>query len=630
MLDLLAIRLTGDGSDSFRAVSPSVVLSAWQRAPAARETSSAPTTALELAKQLGAGRALRGSVVGTPAHLVLTAELYALPTGKTISRVSVTGTADSLSMLVDRLAGMLLLGADAPDAGAEPAVRRALASTPLAAVRDYVQGRAAYRAARYDEAVKYFDRALANDSTFAQAALGLAQAAGWAGASAATIQRGAHLAWRHKDRLSHRANLVLAVSAGGADALQSGYAPDTALIGAAERAAQANPDDAEMWYWLGDRYLHLGTAIGLAAPIERAAAAFRRAIALDPTFVAPLLHLIQIAARSGDTIAVHRLGTQLLQHDSTSEAARFVQWRMAAALGDSATLRILRARFDEMPIGTLRLILMTAECDAIGLDDADEAVATMLRRSATADERAITLVHVHAYALNRGHSADALHATEALTGDDPLSRWHLRIRILDALYAGGDTAAAVAAVDTLRGFAEAPLATDPHARAAQYEDITAVTQWQLWHGSRRGLARALQRLSAGASPPDSLRRVVANHIEIALLRALAANTGGSRDLASVETLDNLLANNVLAPFEWPGLYPALVAARLFDINGRPDRAFAAVRRRVQYFPESAYLAASLAEEARVASQLGDTASATAARHALQAFQSPGLSAFAVR
>jgi len=630
MLDLLAIRLSGDGDESFRTVSPSVVLSAWDRTSAARETSSTPSAALELAKQLGAGRVLRGSVVGTPAHLVLTAELYALPAGKPISRVSVTGTADSLSVLVDRLAGMLLLGADLPDAGAEPAVRRALASTPLAAIRDYVQGQTAYRAARYDDAVKYFDRALASDSTFADAALGLAQSAGWAGASAMTIERGARLAWRHRDRLSRRASLVLAVSAGGADALRSGYAPDTAQIGAAERAVQANPDDPEMWYWLGDRYLHVGMAMGLAAPIERASAAFRRAIALDPTFVPPFIHLIQLAARAGDTIAVRRIGTQLLRHDSASDAARFVQWRMAVALGDSAALGRLRARFDEMPIGTLRLILMTAECDAIALDDADAAVAAMLRRSATGDERAITLIHVHAYALNRGRWADALHATEALTGNDPVLRWHLRIRILDALYAGGNTAAAVAAVDSLRVFADAPLASDARARSAQYEDIAVVTQWQLWHGNRRGLARALERLSVGASARDSLRRAVANRIEVALLRALAANTGGSRDLASVDTLDNLLANNVMAPFEWPWLYPALVAARLFEIAGHPDRALTAVRRRVQYFPEAAYLAASLAVEARAASQLGDTAGATAARRALHALQSPGVSAFALR
>jgi tetratricopeptide (TPR) repeat protein len=622
MLDLLAIRLTGDGDAGLRTVSPSVVLSAWERTSSPRGASSPPAAALQFAERLSAGRVLRGSVVGTPAHLVLMADLRAVPSGKALARASVTGTADSLSVLVDRLAGMLLLGADLPDTGAEQAARAPLASTPLVAVRDYVDGKSAYRAGRYDEAVKFFDRALARDSTFAEAALGLSQSAGWAGGSEPTIQRGARLALRYQDRLSRRARLVLSATIGGADALRSGYAPDTAIVGAAERAVDANPDDPELWYWLGDRYLHLGAAIGLAAPVERASAAFRRAIALDPTFVPPFIHLIQLAARSSDTTAVRRLGTQLLQYDSTTESAQFIRWRMAVSLGDSAALRMLRARFDEMPMGTLRLILMTAECDAVALDDADEAVAAMLRRAATADERAITLVHAHAYALNRGRRADALRTTEALARDDPVPRWHLRIRVLDALYADGDTAAAQAAVDTLRRFADAPLASDLRARSAQYEDITVVTQWQLWHGDRRALSRVLKRLTVGA-PSDSLRRVVASRIDASLLRALATNSGGSRDLASVDTLDNLLASNVLAPFEWPWLYPALVAARLFVISGQPHRALTAVRRRVQYFPEATYLAASLALEARLASELGDTASAAAARRELQALRSPG-------
>ena len=436
------------------------------------------------------------------------------------------------------------------------------------------------------------------------------------------MRRGARLAWRYQDRLSRRARLALAASVGGADALRSGYARDTALINAAEHAAEANSDDPEVWYWLGDRYLHLGPAIGLTAPLDRAMAAFRRAVTLDPNFAPPFVHLVQLAARSGDTGAVVRYGTRLLQHDSTSESAQFVRWRMAIALGDSATLLALRSRFDEMPLGTLRLILGTAQSDAVGFDDADRAVAAMLRRSATADERAQSLVLAHAYALNRGRWAEALRATTVLGDADPVPRWHLRIRVLDALYAGGDTAAARAAVDTLRPFANAPLSLDPRARSAQYDDVSVVTQWQLWHGERRGLGRALQRLTGGASPPDSLRRIVVNRIAAALLRTIAANTGGSRDVASVDTLDAVLAANVLAPFEWPGLYPALVAAQLFAANGRADLALTAVRRQLYYFPESSYLAASRALEARLAAQVGDTAGAAAARRELSAFWGP--------
>ena len=429
MVDLLAVRFAGDREGSIRTVSPRVALNAWEGTPAARTSESTPAAAVRVAEQLGAGRVLRGGVVGTSAHLVLTADMLAVPSGKVLARASVVGAADSLTLLVDRLAATLLLGTDGADAGAERAV--ALAATPIAAIRDYVEGQAAYRAGQYDDAVQRFERALARDSMFALAALGLAQSAGWAGASAPTIQRGVRLAWRYQDRLPQRAKLILLASVGGAEALQTGYAPAAALTSAIEQAAEANPDDPEMWYRLGDHYLHLGPGIGLAAPLERASAAFRRAIAIDGTFVPPFIHLIQLAVRFGDSATVRRLASQLLQRDSTSESAQFVRWRTAVALGDSVALRSIRSRFEEMPLGALRLILTTAQCEAVGLGDADRALEAMLRHSATADERANALVHAHAYALDRGRWAEALRATDAISDADPVPRWHLRIRVLD-------------------------------------------------------------------------------------------------------------------------------------------------------------------------------------------------------
>jgi tetratricopeptide (TPR) repeat protein len=616
MVELLAVRLTSERDGGVRTVAPRIALSMWED----RNGTATTPSALRLAEQLGAGRVIRGVVIGTPAHVVLTVDMLEVPSGKKLARGSVEGTADSLSVLVDRLAATLLLGADAGDAEGEPALGKALATTSLAAIRDYVEGQAAYRSGRYDDAVQRFDRALSRDSTFALAALGLAQSAGWAGAGEPTIQRGVRLAWQYQERLPRRAKLILLASVGGATALRNGYAPDAAVTSAVEQAAEANPDDPEVWYRLGDHYLHLGSAIGLSAPLDRASAAFRRAIVLEPTFVPPFIHLVQLAARSGDTAAVRLIATQLLQRDSTSEAAQFIRWRTAVAFGDSAALRMLRTRFDDMPLGSLRLILTTAQYDGVGLGDADGVLAAMLRNSATADERANALVHAHAYALDRGRWAEALRATEDLRDADPVPRWHLRIRVLDALYAGGDTAAARAAIDTLAPFADGPPANDTRARSAQYEDISVVTQWRLWNGDGRGLTRALQRLTSNVSPFDSLRRVVANRIAAALLRAIAANTRGARDLATVEALDELLAANVLAPFEWPGLYPALVAARLFDLNGQPNRALTAVRRRVIYFPESTYLGASLALEAHLAEQLGDTVTAVGIRRELDALR----------
>ena len=91
-------------------------------------------------------------------------------------------------------------------------------------------------------------------------------------------------------------------------------------------------------------------------------------------------------------------------------------------------------------------------------------------------------------------------------------------------------------VDTLRRFADAPLPNGVRARSAQYEDIAVVTQWDLWHGDRHWL-RARSPLDPGGSPRDSLRRQVVNRIGVALLHAIAANTGGSRNMASVDSLE---------------------------------------------------------------------------------------------
>jgi tetratricopeptide (TPR) repeat protein/TolB-like protein len=608
MVHLLAVRLASDRPDGIRTIAPRAILGELERA---HDTALASGGAIRVARKLGAGRVVHGGVVGTAAHLVLSAEMLEVPSGKRLARASVVGTADSLSVMIDRIAAALMLGADATDVSAERAVYTAAAETPLEAIRDYVEGQEAYRTGHYDDAVQHFDHALARDSTFALAAFGLSQSAGWAGAVLPVMQRGARLAWKYQNRLPQRVRLLLLSSVGGPDVFRTGYVPNAVVTTAIEQAADANPDDPEAWYRLGDHYLHHGATMGLASPFERAAAALRRASALDESFAPPVIHLVQLAARARDTAAVRRLAAQIQRHDSTSEAAEFVRWRAALSLGDSATLRALQSRFDRMQPGTLRLILLTAEWDAVGLDDADRALAALLRRAATADEHAVALLYAHSYALDRGRPADALRATDAIKANDLVPRWHLRVRVLDGLYGGGDTTAAAAAADSLRPFADAPLARDLRARSAQYDDIAVVAQWRLWHGDRAGAARAVERLTAGASPPDSLRRVTVNRIAAALIHAIAANSNGSRDFVAVDTLDRMIAENVGAPVEWPGLYPALVAARLFALNGKPERAVAAVRRRTTYFPETTYLKASFELEAALAAQLGDSATAAA-------------------
>src|SRR6185369_9546152 len=135
LVDLLAIKLSGEGE--LRAAEPVAVLSAWRRVAGAEGKDIAPAAALEVARRLGAGRVIDGSVVGTASHLTVTASLLTAPDGRSTAHVSIEGPADSLSTLLDRLAvRLLVLGA-----GVDPSRLFSITSSSLPAIRAYLAGR---------------------------------------------------------------------------------------------------------------------------------------------------------------------------------------------------------------------------------------------------------------------------------------------------------------------------------------------------------------------------------------------------------------------------------------------------------------------------------------------------------
>ena len=113
---------------------------------------------------------------------------------------SVTGTADSLPALVDRLTAALLAG----ESG-----RTELATlTSLPALRAYIDGQSALRSGRFKDAFRSFNHALEIDSTFALAGIGLNEAKFWDGGD--DNWRGLRLAWAGRDRLSARDRAIIA------------------------------------------------------------------------------------------------------------------------------------------------------------------------------------------------------------------------------------------------------------------------------------------------------------------------------------------------------------------------------------------------------------------------------------
>ncbi len=614
MIDLLAARLTGETGP--RALDPRVLMSGWRRAEAAPGGDLTEDATYALARALGAGRLITGGIVAAPRGLVIRASLVPVPPDRHVRiNASVEAPLDSLTTLVDRLAAQLL----ALEAGESEHRLAALTSTSLPALRAYLEGQAAYRRARYEEAVTLFRCALAIDSTFALAGIGLRNAAYWTVHSVDAMPQGLALAWAFRRRLSPRDQAYLAALTGPHYPAPSPYAEQLAGW---ERAVKEAPDRAEAWYELGEILIHQGAALGLDGALARAAGAFRTALALDSTFLAPLEHLYHIASLQDDTAAVRRLGKLYLTRAS-GEEAEIVRWQTALALGDSAALRRIRARLDSASAESLALMTFFAQIAMVwsgGLGEADRAVALLLRRAATKDEQWGALNAQHDLDLNRGRPDAALRVTEALRTTRPSSGRHLQARVLDALYWDGDTLAAAAAAHELAR-RHAPPAAHGAERQFQSEDRCVLEQWRLWNGQSGTAARAVGELRRFAEDRQSSESAARNAVCAALLEALLAHAEKRREVAGkLERLDSLLQSGpAMEDFHEANL----ALARLWEAHGDPERALAAVRRRPLAPGGEEYLSGYLEAEGRLAAVTGDQAGATRAyRHYLALRSAP--------
>ena len=87
MVDLMQAKLTGEGGP--RAADARSVLAAVRDAGGSETQDLTEDAADGVARKLGAGRVLQGSIVGSADHLVMNASLVAVPGGKTLAQTSV-------------------------------------------------------------------------------------------------------------------------------------------------------------------------------------------------------------------------------------------------------------------------------------------------------------------------------------------------------------------------------------------------------------------------------------------------------------------------------------------------------------------------------------------------------------
>lgn len=588
MVDLLAAKLTGEGGP--RATDPQSVMSAWRSAGGRNDLPR--EQAIVIARRLGAGKLLQGSVVGTPNQLTLTASVLNVSTGKEENRGEISGSPDSLMPLVDRLAAQLLAGV----AGESGHRLAKLTSTSLPALRAYLAGQSSYRRGGYEDAIGDYSRAIEMDSTFALAAIGLASATNWLG-SFEERDRAFALAGRLRTRLSTRDAAFLDMKM-----TSVGY-PSQERVGdwskAAQRLVDLAPESAEGWYELGDSYFHEGALSGLsqAESFARALAAFQQATLLDSLFAAPLEHQIEIAAIAGDTARLRALALQYFQIDSTGDLADFMRWRVATGLNDTARMTSLRGRFAQVSPGSLIRIFGTALLDGIDVTSADSALA---HAKQFAEARGRSLDYIFGainLAINRGRIGETRAYYQQMRTISPIDA--IEGTIWDAVVGDGDTTLALESIQLARPIARESLASDPARRSDQYRIACALSVWGVTRGDSAGLGSMLGRLERPLLPQS--RKLEAEGLHacgVAVKAWIAADQNSPAALTLIQHVDTTLA---LVGLPVAHLLSMRVRERMGDTTG----ALAILRKRRYHWNSIEYLAPILREEGRLAAMTGD-------------------------
>jgi eukaryotic-like serine/threonine-protein kinase len=277
MVDLLSRNL--NGAADLRTIDAGTVLTAGSKS-GARPGDAAGARAL--ARRLGAGLYILGSVHAVGGRLRIQADLYseADTSDGTLARATAEGDTTQLFQLVDRLSADLLAGRGR-GLSSRLMQSAALTTPSLPALKHYLEGERNLRGGEgnFDSAIAGFQRAIAEDTTFALAYYRLGVAAGWAGRpgiSGPATERALALGNRLEDRDRRLLSAFDALQRGAADEAEQQY---RAIL-------RDYPDDLEAEFQLATLYYFYNALRG--RPIYEARELFDHVLALDPGFLCPI------------------------------------------------------------------------------------------------------------------------------------------------------------------------------------------------------------------------------------------------------------------------------------------------------------------------------------------------------
>ncbi|MFW6085556.1 MAG: tetratricopeptide repeat protein [Gemmatimonadota bacterium] len=332
-----------DGVAGIRAINGRTVLARWDERVGGRQADLA--SSLGVARDVGGRFALVGSAVASGPTARIHLDLHDAVTGERLGGGQLDGPSDDVMALADRAAAeaarsVLENLGRIPDFELEP-----LTESPEALLA-FLEGEVAFRAYELLDARDAYERAIAIDSAFAFAHLRLVEVATWGATISFEAQR-EHMdaAARHVDRLTERSAIRVRASQAS-----SGVERHQILREALERY----PDDAILWYELGESLIH--TSAGFPR-LDEIRAAFDRALELEPDRPASYPHVVHLAfGESADTARVRRLVDELrelvgeVQGDFTFDAdPRIGPFMFDLMFGSPSATAAARSALDTLP-----------------------------------------------------------------------------------------------------------------------------------------------------------------------------------------------------------------------------------------------------------------------------------------
>jgi serine/threonine-protein kinase len=424
LVDILSRNL--DGAGPLRTVPQTVGLKRW-RGRADR------VSAEGFGHRIGAGLVVFGSVRKARDTVSLRATVLDLAREITEPDLEVKGDIADIGDLADSLGVRILqvLGENRPIG----AVRRvSIGSRSLPALKAFLYGEQFYRRGRWDSALVYYDRAIAQDSTFAIAFKQMGMAVDWHPSNEQSYLRGVEYFRKAvvlNRGLSPKDSMQIAADsfaiAGDdatdpADLIRFRYRWFSTL----EEAAHRYPKDPDVWYRLGDARFHSEPPFG--APPAQVLEAFDNAIALDSGFAPAYEHTVQLAIRLNRPDLARKYADAYLRLDPSDANAPSI--RLAALMLDPN--RSHAPETAQVIDSASAAVLFQAGLDHLGWwADSGEAAVRLLRaltlRSGTGvDWVSDTLMYQQFLAIElayRGHLHEAFAVDRRLLLDPNASRF---------------------------------------------------------------------------------------------------------------------------------------------------------------------------------------------------------------